>query len=241
MKYAMVKAGILAACILGAQGLAFAENPLFMPKAETGPPLLSAAEAEGLKKEAETLKRKAELLKGAAGKKYAAASELRKKAGGVRTESSQKGEALRSKAEQSAEVSSMIGDLFGLMSSMGGMGGMGGGQLSQNAALTSALTGKMIQGQQAGAAKDVMAAHGQAGQLSMEADKKAGPLEMRADELDNEGNRLMEAHNRLIGIANAKFLLVASEELLRKVDADGRRMARLKEDSREFVASMPGR
>jgi hypothetical protein len=51
----------------------------------------------------------------------------------------------------------------------------------------------------------------------------------------------MEAHNRLMGIANAKFLLVASEELLRKVDADSRRMARLKEDSREFVASMPGR
>jgi len=143
---------------------------------------------------------------------------------------------LRSKAEASAEVSSMIGDLFGLMSGMGGAG-----NLSQNAMLTSALTGKMIQGQQASAAKDVAAAHGQTGQLSMEAEKKAGPLEMRADELENEGNRLMEAHNRLMGIANAKFLLVASEELLRKVDADGRRMARLKEDSREFVASMPGR
>jgi hypothetical protein len=44
-----------------------------------------------------------------------------------------------------------------------------------------------------------------------------------------------------MGIANAKFLLVASEELLRKVDADGRRMERLKEDSREFAASMQGR
>lgn len=237
MKYVMVKAGILAACMFGAQGLAFAENPLFLPKVETGPVLMSAAETDGLKKEAEALKRKAELLKAAAVKKYEAAGELRKKAGGFRSDSSRKGEMLRSKAEQSAEVSSMIGDLFGLMS---GMGGMGGG-LSQNAAFTSAMTGKMIQGQQAGAAKDVMAAHGQAGQLSMEADKKAGPLEMRADELENEGNRLMEAHNRLMGIANAKFLLVASEELLRKVDADGRRMARLKEDSREFVASMPGR
>ncbi|MDA8122614.1 MAG: hypothetical protein M0Z38_08630 [Deltaproteobacteria bacterium] len=238
MKYAIFKAGILAACMFGAQGLAFAENPLFLPKVETGPELMSAAETDGLKKEAEALKRKAELLKAAAGKKYAAASELRIKAGGFRSDSSRKGELLRSKAEQSAEVSSMIGDLFGLMS---GMGGMGGGQLSQNAALTSALTGKMIQGQQAGAAKDVMAAHGQAGQLSMEAEKKAGPLEMRADELENEGNRLMEAHNRLIGIANAKSLLVASEELLRKVDADGRRMERLKEVSREFVASMSGR
>lgn len=235
MKYATVKAGILVACMLGAQGLAFAENPLFMPSAETGPPLMSPAEAEGLKKEADTLKRKAELLKGAAGKKYAAASELRIKAGGVRSESSRKGELLRSKAEASAEMSSLIGDMFGLMS------GMGGGGLSQNAALTSALTGKMIQGQQAGAAKDVMAAQGQASQLSMEAEKKAGPLEMRADELENEGNRLMEAHNRVMSIVNAKFLLVAADELLRKIDGDGRRMEQLKESSREFVASIPSR
>ena len=233
-----IKAGILGACMLCAQGPAFAENPLFLPKAETAPSLMSAAEVEGLKKEAETLKRKAELLKAAAGKKYAAAGELRKKAGGVRSESSRKGEMLRSKAEQSAEVSNLIGDLFGLMS---GMGGMGGGQLTQNAAVTSALTGKMIQGQQAGAAKDVMAAQGQAGQLSMEAEKKAGPLEMRAEELENEGNRLMEAHNRIMGIVNAKSLFVAADELLRKVDADGRRMERLKESSREFAASIPVR
>ena len=238
MKCTIVKAGILAACMFGASGLAIAENPLFMPKVEAGPPLISAAETEGLKKEAETLKRKAELLKAAAGKKYAAAGDLRKKAGGVRSDSSRKGELLRSKAEQSADVSSFIGDMFGLMSSMGGMGG---GQLSQNAALTSALTGKMVQGQQAGAAKDVMEAHAQSGQLSMEAEKNAGPLEMRASELENEGNRLMEANNRLMGIANAKFLLVASDELLRKVDTAGRRMERLKESSREFVDSMSGR
>lgn len=237
MKYATVKIGILVTCMLGIGAPAFAGNPLFIPKAETGPALMSAAETDGLKKEAEALRRKADLLKAAAGKKYAAARELRRKAGGFRSESSQKGEMLRSKAQQSAEVSSMIGDLFSLM---GGMGGMGG-QLSQNAALTSALTGKMIQGGQADAAKDVMAAQGAAGQLSMEAEKKAGPLEMRADELENEGNRLMEACNRLTGIANAKFLLVASDELLRKIDADDRRVAQLKENSGEFVASIPGR
>jgi hypothetical protein len=238
MKYTTVLAGILAACMVGVPCLTFAENPLFMPKPETGPPLLSADEAEGLKKEAETLKRKADLLRGAAGKKYAAASELRKKAGGFRSEASQKGEQLRSKAEQSAEVSNLLGDMFGIMS---GMGGMGGGGLSANSALASSLTSKMIQGQQASDAKGVMAAHGQAGQLSMEADKKAGPMEMRADELENEGNRLMEAHNRIIGIVNAKSLLVASDELLRKVDGDGRRMERLKESSREFVALMSSR
>jgi hypothetical protein len=100
------------------------------------------------------------------------------------------------------------------------------------------LTGKFIQGQQAMDAKGVMAAQGQAGQLSMEAEKKAGPLEMRADELENEGNRLMEAHNRLSAIANAKFLLVAADELLRKVDGDSRRMEQFKENHRAFVASM---
>jgi hypothetical protein len=238
MKYAIFKAGIFVACMFGAHGLAIAENPLFMPKVETAPPVMSAAETENLKKEADALKRKAELLKTAAGKKYTAANELRVKAGGFRSESFQKGEMLRSKAEQSAEVSSFIGDMFGIMSSMGGMGG---GSFSPNAAMTSSLTAKMIQGQQASDAKGVMEAHGQAGQLSMEAEKKAGPLEMRANELENEGNRLMEAHNRLMGIANAKYLLVASDELLRKVDADGRRMERLKESSREFLASMPGR
>jgi len=239
MKYMTIKAGILAACMLGAQSQAFAESPLFMPrpKAETGPQLIPAAELEGLKKEAEALKRKSDLLKAAAGKKYADAAELRKKAGGFRSESSKKGEMLRSKAQQSAEVTSFIGDLFGIMSSMGGMGG----GFSPNAALTSSLTAKMIQGQQATDAKGVAEAHGKAGQFSMEAEKKAGPLEMRADELENEGNRLMEAHNRLMGIANARLLLVAADELLRKVDVDGRRIERLKESSREFAASIPGR
>lgn len=235
MKYATIKISILAAGIFGAQGLAFAENPLFMPKTETAPPLMAAAEVEGLKKEADALKRKAELLKTAADKKYSAAGELRNKAGGVRSDASRKGEALRSQAEQSAAVSGFIGDMFDIMSSMGGMGG---GQFSANSALATAMTGKLIQGQQAMDASEVMNAHGQSGQLSMEADKKAGPLEMRADELENEGNRLMEAHNRLIGIANAKFLLVAADELLKKIDGDSRRMEQLKESYRAFVASL---
>jgi len=232
MKYATITISILAACIFGAQRPALAENPLFMPKAETAPPLMAASEVAGLKMETETLKRKAELLKVAAGKKYSAASELRKKAGGFRSEASQKGELLRGQAEQSAAVSGLIGEMFGIMSSMGGLGG---GQFSSSSAL---LTGKLIEGMQSMDARDVMNAQGQAGQLSMAADKKAGPLEMRADELENEGNRLMEAHNRLVGIANAKSLLVAADELLRKIDGDSRRMEQLKEGHRAFVASM---
>ncbi|NTV50636.1 MAG: hypothetical protein HGB32_14580 [Geobacteraceae bacterium] len=237
MKFSTIKSGILALFIAGIPALAFADSPLFMPSSESEPQLMNVTEVEGLKKESETLKRKADLLKTAADKKYSVASELRKKAGGFRSESSQKGEMLRSQAEQSAAVSGFIGDMFDIMSSMGGMGG----QMSANSALTASLTGKLIQGQQAIDAKGVIEAQGKAGQMGAEADKKAGPLEMRADELENEGNRLMEAHNRLMGIVNAKSLLVAADELEKKVSGDGRHMEQLKERSREFVASTVNR
>ncbi|HEY3490496.1 MAG TPA: hypothetical protein VGK27_10315 [Candidatus Deferrimicrobiaceae bacterium] len=235
MRHKTLKAGVLALCMLGAQGAALAESPLFLPKSEAGPALMSGSEVDALKKEGEALKRKAELLKTAAGKKYAASSDLRKKAGGFRSDATAKGDLLRNQAAQSAEISGLLGDMFGLMS------GMGGGGLSSNGALTQALTGKMIQGMQSVDAKGVADAHGQAGQISMDAEKKAGPLEMRADELENEGNRLMEAHNRLAAIANAKFLLVASEEILKKLDGDSRRLDRLKESSRDLAAAMASR
>lgn len=232
MKHVTITISILTACILAVQSPALAENPLFLPMTEAAPPLMATAEVEELKKETEALKRKAELLKTAANKKYAASSDLRKKAGGFRSDAFAKGETLRSQAEQSAAVSGFIGDMFGIMS------GMGGGGLSSNGMFAQAMTGQMIKGMQAVDAKGVADAHGQSGQLSMDADKKAGPLEMRADELENEGNRLMEAHNRLIGIANAKSLLVAADELLKKIDGDNRRMEQLKESHRAFVASM---
>jgi hypothetical protein len=235
MKHATIKAVVLLSCLFCCRGPALAENPLFLPQAETGPQLMPQSEVDALKKEGEALKRKAELLKTAAGKKYAASSDLRKKAGGFRSEASAKGDQLRSQAQASAEVSGFIGDMFGIMS------GMGGGGLSSNGMLTQAMTGQMIKGMQAVDAKGVSDAHGQAGQLSMDAEKKAGPLEMRADELENEGNKLMEAHNRLIAIANAKFLLVASEELSKKLDVDARQLEILKESSREFVSSMAPR
>lgn len=235
MKNTTARVLIFATCFLCAQGPAFAGSPLFMPKDEPAPPILSATESEEMKKSAETLKRKAELLKAAARKKYAAAEELRKKAGGYRSESSQKGEMLRSKADQDAAVSGFIGEMFGAITSMGG------GQFSSNTALASAMTGRMIQGQQSMDAQAVMDAQGKAGQLNAEAEKKAGPLEMRADEFENEGNRLMEAHNRLISIANAKYLLVAADELLQKIEGDGRRLEQIKEDAREFIALIPSR
>lgn len=236
MKRAIVGAAVFAALAVWGGAAVSADSPLFLPQADRAPELMPAAEAAALKKEAEALKRKAELLKDAATKKYAAAAELRKKAGGFRSESAKKGEALRSKAEQSAAVSSMLGDMFSLMSGMGGMGGMG--SFNSNAMFASQLTSKMIQGQQAGDAKAVMEAQAKSGQMAMEAEKKAGPLEMRADELENDGNRLMEAHNRLMGVANAKFLLVAADELLRKIEADSRRIAQIKDSSRGFLASM---
>lgn len=235
---ANVVAAAVAALLLCGRSPAFGgDNPLFLSQPEKGPELLSAAEAGTLKKEAEALKRKAALLKEAAGKKYAASAELRKKAGGFRSEASKKGDALRSKADQNAAMSGFLGDMLGIMS---GMGGMGGG-LSSNAMFASQLTGTMVQGQKAVDAQGVATAQNQAGMLGAEAEKKAGPLEMRADELETDGNRLMEAHNRIMAIANAKSLHVAADELLRTVDADSRQIERMKESRREIVASMPAR
>lgn len=236
MKFTAFQVGILAGVMLCGLSAAAGANPLFLPKTEAGPPLLSAAEKQELKKEAELLQRKASLLKAAADKKYAAARELRQKAGGARSESSKSGDALRSKAEQSAAMSSFIGDMFGLVSSMSGMPGMGG--MTPNAMFASQLTGTMINQQQAADGRAVAGAHAAAGQLASEADRKAGPLEIQADTIENEGNRLMEAHNRIVGIANAKSLLAASDEFLRKVDAEDRALERLKEENRKFVASM---
>lgn len=217
----------LAATLLAAAALAAApaaaESPLLLPAAEAGPPLLGATEAAAVKKEAEGLKRKAALLKEAADKKYAAAKELRQKAGGARSEAAKRGEALRGQAEADAQLSSDIGELFGMLTSLGGAGG----GLSSNSAMAASLTGRMIEGQQAADAKGVSAAHAQAAGLAGEADRKAGPLELRADELENEGNRLMQAHVRLLGVANARFLLLAADELTRKVDADTRQLERV--------------
>ena len=228
-------AALLAAGWLGAAPAA-AQSPLLRSAAEAGPPLLGPTEAAAVKKEAEGLKRKAGLLKEAADKKYAAAAELRQKAGGHRSEAAERGEALRSQAEANAELSSEIGDLFGMLTSMGGAG-----NLSGNSAVAASLTGRMIEGQQAADAKGVSAAHTQAAGLSSEADRKAGPLELRADELEGEANRLMQAHVRLLGVANARFLLLAADELTRKADADSRQLERLLASHRALLERLGAR
>ena len=215
---------------------AAAESPLLLPT-EAGPSLLGPAEAAAVKKEAEGLKRKAGLLKEAAEKKYAAAKELRQKAGGHRSEAAKRGEALRGQAEADAQLSNDIGELFGMLTSLGSAGG----GLSGNSAVAASLTGRMIEGQQAADAKGVSAAHAQAAGLASEADRKAGPLELRADELENEGNRLMQAHVRLLGVANARFLLLAADELARKVDADTRQLERLQATQRTLLERLGDR
>jgi hypothetical protein len=224
-------AALLAACAALAAPSARAQSPLLLPAAEAGPPLLGAAEAAAVRKEAEALKRKAGLLKEAADKKYGAAAELRQKAGGHRSEAARKGEALRGQAAADAQLSSDLGDLFGMLTSMGGAGG----GLQGNSAVAASLTGRMIEGQKAADAKGVSAAHAQASGLTSEADRKAGPLELRADELEGEGNRLMQAHVRLIGVANARFLLLAADELARKAEADARGLERLRAAQRALL------
>ena len=227
---------LAAGAFLPAQPAA-AQSPLLLPAADAGPPLLGPAEAAAVRKEAEGLKRKAGLLKEAADKKYAAAADLRQKAGGHRSEAAAKGEALRSQAEADAQLSADIGQLFGVLTSMGSAGG----GMSSNSAAATALTGRMIEGQQANDAKAVGAAHAKAAGLQSDADRKATPLEVRADELENEGNRLMQAYVRLVGVANARSLLVAADELARKVDGDDRQLERLRERQRALLARLADR
>lgn len=234
---AALAAGLLAAWTGLGSPRAAAESPLLAPAADAGLPLLGAGEAAAVKREAEGLKRKAGLLKEAADKKYAAAAELRQKAGGHRSEAARKGEALRGQAEDSAELSNDLGELFGMLTSMGGAGA----PLRGDSAMAASLTGRMIQGQQAEGAKGVAAAHVQAASLASDADRKATPLELRADELEGEGNRLMQAHNRLLGVANARFLLLAADELARKVDADARQLERLRSSQRALLQQLADR
>lgn len=227
-------AALLAALLLAGPAGA-AENPLVLPAAPRALTLLSPAEADGLRRDAESLRRKAGLLEEAARKKYAEAAELRRKAGGHRSEAAQRGEALRGKAEQDAALSKDLGDLFGLLTSMGGVG------VSGDSAMAAAVTGKLLQDQQAGAVKEVAGAHSESARLSGEAERKAGPLELRADELENDGNKLMQAHNRLTGIANARLLLVAADELGRKAEAGGQELERLRAAQRALLRSAEGR
>ncbi len=229
-------AALLTAAAIAA-GPAAAQSPLLVPAAESGPPLLGPTEAAAVRKEAEGMKRKAGLLKEAADKKYAAAAELRQKAGGHRSEAARKGEALRGQAEANAELSSEIGELFGMLTSLGGAGG----GMSANSQVAASLTGRMLEGQAAADAKGVSAAHAQAAGLASEADRKAGPLELRADELEGEGNKLMQAHVRLLGVANARFLLLAADELARKVDADTRQLERLASAQRALLERLGDR
>lgn len=227
-------AALLSALLLAGPAGA-ADNPLVLPAGPKGPPLMAPAEVAALRKDAESLKRKASLLREAAGKKYAEAAELRRKAGGHRSEAAQRGEALRGKAEQDAALSKDLGDLFGLITTMGG-GGMSG-----DSQMAAAVTGKLLQDQQAGAARDVSAAHSESARLSGEAERKAGPLELRADELEGEGNKLMQAHNRLMGIANARLLLVAADELARKAEAGALALERLRAAQRSLLQAPDGR
>ena len=51
----------------------------------------------------------------------------------------------------------------------------------------------------------------------------------------------MQAHVRLLGVANARFLLLAADELARKVDADTRQLERLASAQRALLERLGDR
>ena len=87
-------------------------------------------------------------------------------------------------------------------------------------AVSLGMTSLVMSDMKAGDAREVAEAQALGGQREMDADRKAGPLEMKAQALEEDASRLLAAFNRLQSLANARYLLAASEQLRRAVLED---------------------
>ena len=204
--------GALAAGILsGAICLAAETPPYLSAPGETGSNgEIAVIDAKEIIKEAETLQRKANLVKGSAEKKYVEARRLQEQAGTYRAQASAATLAVQQRAAANQDTSEMLGSLFGMLGSVGPVPTPG----------QSGTMGLLMSANQKLDARTAAEEQTVAGQGEMQAEKTAGPLEMRAQTLEEDGNRLMAAFNRLQSLANAKFLLGASEELRQAVLGD---------------------
>lgn len=201
-------------------GLSIAEDlPFLTPPADNDAfSRLEALETKDILKEAEALQRKAGLVKEMADKKYVEAQRLLSQAGAQRAQASASAQAIVSRAQANQGTSELLGSLFGMISAASPMP-------TPNQSMTMGLTSKLFAANQAMDAQGASDAQTAAGQMEMQAEKTAGPLEMRGQALQDEGNRLMAAYNRLQSLANAKFLLAASEELRQSILEDRRTLA----------------
>lgn len=176
------------------------------------------------RKLAETIQRKAALVRQAAEKKYSEARKLREQAGIVRGSASAKSREILGRAEFNQGTAEFFSDVFGLLSNAASMDPASMASFSKAQPTLSFL----VNYQQKAANKESSAAQNQAGQLEGAADKQAMPMEMRAQALEEEGNRLMDAYNKIDAIGNAYFLLAAAADLKEKIKEDTKFLAELK-------------
>lgn len=167
---------------------------------------LAALNSEEIRKLADTLQRKGNLLRDAAQKKYAESARLRQQAGGYRAQASAATQAIQARAASTEGTSELLGSLFGMLGAVSPM------PTSRQSA-TLGLTSKLLSANQNLEARTASEQQAAASQGEMQAEKNAGPLEMRAQTLEEDGNRLMAAYNKIQSLANAQLLLLASEKL----------------------------
>ncbi|MFA5976368.1 MAG: hypothetical protein WC859_09440 [Elusimicrobiota bacterium] len=182
---------------------------------------LPVLDIQELKKEADTLQRKANLLREAAQKKYAEANHLRQQAGGYRAQANATTQAVQARAAASQGTNELLGGLMGMLGAVSPMP-----TPSQSATL--GLTSKLMSANQNLDASSSAESQMAASQGEMQAEKNAGPLEMKAQSYEDDGNRLTAAYNKLQSLANARLLLLMSEELRKTILQDREYLATAK-------------
>lgn len=192
-------------------------DPLMVPteskKSQKG---LLPLDKEKLLSDIKVLKGKSNLLRKVAEKKYNESNRLRAEAGSTRGQASARAQALQSQANSSAQTSQFLGSM---LSTLAGMTGALPDVDPTSGQLLNMMSSGLAQQDANKSAAELQAA-GQAGsQLLTEAERHTGPLEMKAAQLEDEGNRLIAAANKFEDLANSKMILVAAEELrLKAID-----------------------
>lgn len=161
--------------------------------------------------------------------KHSCARKLRQQAGIVRGNASAKSREILNRAEFNQGTAEFFGDVFGLLSNVASMNPMSTSAASFNR--SQPVMSFLVNYQQKTANKESAQAQNEAGQIDGVADKQAMPMEMRAQALEEEGNRLMDAYNKIDAIGNAYFLLAVAADLKTKVKIDTDFIAGLKNKS----------
>lgn len=204
--------GVLVGGIFSVPECPAAEQPSYLSVPEDSG-VDGAIDAKEILKEAETLQRKANLVKEMAVKKFAEAKRLQNQAGGYRSQASAASLAAQQRAASNLDTTNMLGGILGLLGSVSPV-------QTPDRAAGLGMTSLLVSNTAAGEARTLAEEQAAGGKMEMQAERKAGPLEMKAQALEDDANRLLAAFNRLQSLANARYLLAASEQLRRAVLED---------------------